>query len=52
MLGVGFFLHANFGFLTSHFDEFFLSYEQYCRPKVKHEKIFHLLSFFCKFMGV
>ena len=45
MLGVGFFfLQTNFDFLTSNFwQNFFISFESYCCPEPKFEKIFYLL---------
>ena len=47
-----FFLQTNFDFLNSHFwRNFFFSFERYCCPEVKFEKIFHLWSFFLKIRG-
>ena len=49
---VFFFLQTNFDFLTSHFwRKFFISFESYCCPELKFEKIFHLWSFFVKLWG-
>ena len=51
VLGVGFFLQTNFDFLTSHFWHNFLSFESYCCPELKFEKIFYLWSFSVKLWG-
>ena len=47
-----FFLQTNFDFLTSHFwRNFFISFERYCCPELKFEKIFYLWLFFVKLRG-
>ena len=51
-LGVCFFSSAHFDFLNSHFDGFlFISFQSYCCPKLKIEKMYHLWSFFVKLWG-
>ena len=53
MLGVGFFFFRQVStFELAIFDEiFFISFERYCCPELKFEKIFQLWSFFVKLRG-